>query len=184
MRQTRQRIHRRFRAPCNLSLLNNFRRRERAPGSRDVTTKRYETAVPGFWHTIRCIPAAKRVARTSEEFKPDRSTMSSICTVLSELGNSYLFAEESTLPPAVHCAGPALVVGPSREGRLCRRRQISVPSSPWVTRLALPDQLARHAECFPPEFQFAPRQRARGRGKRSQQSEASNSLASRVRNAC
>ena len=48
----------------------------------------FANCFPGSCLTIPFISRSKRVARTSDEFKPDRSTMSSICTGWSADSNS------------------------------------------------------------------------------------------------
>ena len=64
----------------------------RRPRGRSLAAGRYNNTLlncfPGICRTIPFISRSKRVARTSEEFKPDRSTMSSICTASSEFNNS------------------------------------------------------------------------------------------------
>jgi hypothetical protein len=178
MRQTRQRIHRRFREPCNLNLLNIVRGRKRGPWQRDVTTKPYETAVPGFWRTIRFIPAAKRVARTPEEFKPDRSTMSSICTALSELGNSYISPSDESDDAAsrkLRRAGNGCSAFVRAAGAGVGKS--SVTSSPWVTRLAPAGSVGPAHRILPTRIPICTAA-TRPRAQEAEPAEASNSLAS------
>src|SRR6266849_9871835 len=46
---------------------------------------------PGDWRTMPFISRSKSVARTCEEFKPELSTMSSMCLGSSALSNSNTF---------------------------------------------------------------------------------------------
>lgn len=57
-----------------------------------------QNCFPGNCRTILFISSVNRVARTSEEFKPDRSTNSSIGTGSSALNSSYSFFSEAFSP--------------------------------------------------------------------------------------